>query len=302
MIKENQLLPTLDDAATAFMAARPRLFGIAYRMLGSAAEADDVLQEAWIRWQKADRAQVREPIAFLTTTVTRISINVLQSARVRRETYIGPWLPEPVDTSNDPTLGAERAEALQFAVLMLLEKLTPTERAAYVLHEAFDYPYSRIADIVRCSEPSARQLVSRAKKHLAAERRKPAPEEQRRRLLDAFVGAAQRGDLGTLERLFDEDIVSLTDGGGIARASKFPVVGRERVSKFVRAFAPRFWRGVTVHPVQINGESAVALTSEASGPHPFAIVSIITSTSGIHRLLWLMNPSKLEGVPDQAPA
>jgi RNA polymerase sigma-70 factor (TIGR02957 family) len=299
---ENSIIPSLDDAAAAFMAARPRLFGIAYRMLGSAAEADDVLQDAWIRWQKIDRTQVREPIAFLTTTVTRISINVLQSARVRREAYIGPWLPEPVDTTNDPTLGAERAEALQFAVLMLLEKLTPTERAAYVLHEAFDYPYSRIAEIVRCSEASARQLVSRAKKHLAAERRKPAPEEERRRLMEAFIGAAQRGDMLALERLFDEDIISLTDGGGVARASKFPVVGRERVAKFLHAFAPRFWPGVTVRPVQINGETALALTSKASAPRPFAVVTIVTSAAGIHRLLWFMNPSKLAGVPDQAPA
>src|SRR6476469_8894231 len=144
-----------------FEAVRPRLFGIAYRMLGSVAEADDVVQDAWLRWQGTDRSVVRDAGAFLATTTTRLAINALQSARVRRETYIGPWLPEPVDTSADPYLGAERGEALEFAALLLMEKLTPNERAAYVLREAFDYPYAQIADILALSEPAVRQLVSR---------------------------------------------------------------------------------------------------------------------------------------------
>jgi len=289
------------DALDAFTSARRRLFGIAYRMLGSAAEAEDILQDVWIRWQGIDVSQIREPAAWLTTATTRLAINVLQSAKQRREVYIGPWLPEPVDTTDDPLLGAERGEALELAVLLLLEKLTPTERAAYVLREAFDYPYSRIAEIVRSSEPAARQLVSRAGKHLAAERRKPAPEQQRRKLLDAFITAAQRGDMGALEALFDQDIVSLSDGGGVVRASRIPVIGRERVSKFIHAFAPRFWTGVTVHPTTVNGEVAVALTKDTE-KRPFAVVSIVTSETGISRLLWLMNPGKLEAVPDQVLA
>src|SRR5262245_35163674 len=129
----------LTRATVAFAAVRPRLFGIAYRMLGTAVEAEDVVQEAWLRWQAADRGAVRDPEAFLVTTTTRLALNVVQSARKRRETYIGPWLPEPVDTRDDPELGAERREALALAVLVLLEKLSPAERAAYVLREAFDY-------------------------------------------------------------------------------------------------------------------------------------------------------------------
>src|ERR1043165_7675338 len=131
---------TSDDGLSAFESVRPRLFGIAYRMLGSAAEAEDILQDVWLRWQGTDRSVVQDPPAFLSTATTRLAITFSQSARIRRETYIGPWLPEPIDTSGDPRLGAERSEALEFAVLLLLEKLSPTERAAYVLREAFDYP------------------------------------------------------------------------------------------------------------------------------------------------------------------
>ncbi len=150
----------LEQATAEFVAVRGRLFGIAYRMLGSSAEAEDIVQEAWLRWQMADRSAVVDPAAFLATTTTRLCLNALQSARARRETYIGQWLPEPVDTSADPHLGAERGEALELATVMLLEKLPPTERAAYVLREAFDYPYARIADVVQVKEENARQLVS----------------------------------------------------------------------------------------------------------------------------------------------
>jgi RNA polymerase sigma-70 factor (ECF subfamily) len=138
----------LEEAAAVFTNLRPRLFGIAYRMLASATEAEDLVQEVWLRWQAYDRSAVVNPAAFLATTTTRLAINALRSARVRRETYIGPWLPEPVDTSADPYLGAERGEALEFAALLLMEKLTPSERAAYVLREAFDYPYGQIAGIL----------------------------------------------------------------------------------------------------------------------------------------------------------
>src|SRR3954447_25252294 len=155
----------LDGAASVFVGLRPRLFGIAYRMLGSSAEAEDVVQEAWVRWQTTDRTAVMDPAAFLATITTRLAITVAQSARKRRETYVGPWLPEPVDTGADPQIGAERGEALEFAVLLLLERLTPTERAAYVLREAFDYPYRQIADVIQLNEPAVRQLVSRARKH-----------------------------------------------------------------------------------------------------------------------------------------
>src|SRR6185295_16125171 len=149
-----------DDGLAAFLSMRSRLFGIAYRMLGSAAEAEDVVQDVWLRWQTTDRGVVRDATAFLATTATRLAINVMQSARARRETCVGPWQPEPADTSNDPRLTAERNQALACGVRMLLEKLTPAERAAYILREAFDYPYRDIATILRFEEANARQVVS----------------------------------------------------------------------------------------------------------------------------------------------
>jgi RNA polymerase sigma factor (sigma-70 family) len=158
-------LGAFDDGLSAFLSVRPRLFGIAYRMLGSAAEAEDIVQDVWVRWQTTDRSVVRDTAAFLATA-TRLAINVIQSARARRETCVGPWLPEPVDTSADPARGAERGEALQFAGLVLL-KLSPTERAAYVLREAFDYPYREIAGILRLQEANTRQLVTRARQRVA---------------------------------------------------------------------------------------------------------------------------------------
>src|ERR1700755_1948947 len=204
----------LDEAAEVFTSLRPRLFGIAYRMLSSATEAEDLVQEVWLRWQAGDRRQGANPGAFLATTMTRLAINALQSARVRRETYIGPWLPEPVDTTADPYLGAERGEALEFAALMLMEKLTPNERAAYVLREAFDYPYGQIADILSSTEPAVRQLVSRARKSVTSEKRTPVSTAAQRELLTTFITAARSGDLAALERLFAPDVASVSDGNG----------------------------------------------------------------------------------------
>jgi RNA polymerase sigma-70 factor (ECF subfamily) len=280
----------LADALAVYQSARPRLFGVAYRMLGSAAEAEDVLQEVWMRWQRIDRAPVVDPLAFLVTMTTRLAINELQSARVRRESYVGPWLPEPVDTSADPTLGAERAEALSFAVLLVLERLTPTERAAYVLREAFGYDYAEISSVVQVSEVAARQLVSRARKHLAEERHREVSTGEQRRLLDAFVTAASTGDLRQLEQLLAEDVVSYSDGGGVVRASRIPVAGRETVAKFVRAFQPRFWEGVEVTVAEVNGRPAAVLRRDGE---VVAVLALVTSQAGIRNLLWMMNPHKL---------
>jgi RNA polymerase sigma-70 factor (ECF subfamily) len=196
-----------DDAGlSAFAPVRPRLFGIAYRILGSAAEAEDIVQDVWLRWQSANRIAVENPPAFLAATTTRLCINLVQSAHWRREIYIGAWLPEPVDTSADPGLAAERGEALKLAVLVLFEKLSPTERAAYVLREAFDYPYRQIADILQMEEANVRQLVSRARRHTADGRRKPVSSDEQRRFLEAFAGAAHKGDMAGLEGVFAEDV------------------------------------------------------------------------------------------------
>ncbi len=284
---------TENPALSQFIQARPRLFGIAYRMLGSATEAEDILQEVWLRWQHYDHSVVESPTAFLATATTRLAINASQSARARHEAYIGPWLPEPVDTSADPSLGAERGEALEFAVLLLLEKLSPVERAAYVLREAFDYPYSTISEIVQLKEPAVRQLVSRARKHLVAERRAPVADEQQRQLLAAFLTAAQDGDFDSLEKLFAEDVVSYSDGGGRAIAARIPVIGRTRVAKFVAAFASHFWTGVSLRWTEANGQPSVVLSRDGVD---FTLLTIAASAEGIDQLLWMMNPEKLESV------
>lgn len=282
----------LDEAATIFVGVRRQLFGIAYRMLGSAVEAEDVVQEAWLRWQSTDRTVVLDPPAYLATVTTRLAINVAQSARVRRETYVGPWLPEPVDTSADPQVGAERGEAVELAVLLVLEKLTPTERAAYVLREAFDYPYEQIAAILETGQANARQLVSRARRHLAAERREPVDAGEHRRLLEAFLAAARTGDLAVLEELLAEDVVSYSDGGGMRGASRIPVLGSSRVAKYLAAFAPRFWPGAEVEWAEANGRPAVLVSHEGRA---VALLAVDASARGIERIMWVMSPAKLDG-------
>jgi len=286
-----------DDGLEAFGPVRARLFGIAYRMLGSAAEAEDVVQDVWLRWQQTNRRAVENPAAFLATTTTRLCINLLQSAQARHETYVGTWLPEPVDTSVDPRLGAERGEALQLAVLLLLEKLSPTERAAYVLREAFDYSYRQIADILQLEEANARQLASRARKHITNGRRAPASLDERRRLLEAFIGAAQKGDMAGLERLFAEDVVSYADGGGIVRAARVPVEGRERVAKFIASFSSYFWRGLTLSWIEANGQLSSLMSRNGE---PIGLVSVDVSEHGIDQIIWILRPSKLSAISKPA--
>jgi RNA polymerase sigma-70 factor (ECF subfamily) len=283
----------LERAAEQFSEHRRRLFGIAYRMLGTVADAEDVLQDAWIRWQTTDRSAIREPRAFLTTITTRLSINALQSARVRRETYIGPWLPEPVNTEDDPHLGAERAEALEYAVLILLERLTPTERAAYVLREALAYPYDRIAEVLQTTPAAARQLVSRARKHIVSERRTTPDPGAQRRLLEAFLVAAQHGETGPLEALFAADVVSYTDGNGVKLAARVPVRGRARVARFIAAFSSHFWQGKSIVWVTVNGRPGVALVQDGVVT---TALTIHVDGEGIRQLLWVMSPEKLQHV------
>ena len=195
-----------DADVASFRTVRPRLLRIAYRVLGGATEADDVVQDTWIRWQRADRSEVRDAAAFLVATTTRLAINVGQSARARRETSMPPRLVEPVDSGADPSLGAERREALELAVRVLVAKLSPTERAVYILREAFDYPYGQIAELLALSEANARQILTRARRRLATEQRSPGrPAEPR--LVHALVAAVQDGDVAAVERL-------LVDGGG----------------------------------------------------------------------------------------
>ncbi|WP_326557395.1 RNA polymerase sigma-70 factor [Micromonospora sp. NBC_01796] len=283
----------LDEALSIFTGLRPRLFGIAYRMLGSVSEAEDLVQEVWLRWQTTDRSVVNNPGAFLATTMTRLAINELQSARMRRETYVGPWLPEPVDTSADPFLGAERGEALELAVLMLMEKLTPHERAAYVLREAFDYPYPQIAAILQSTEQGVRQLVSRARKHIVGERKIPVPEVAQRQLLATFLDAARVGDLATLEKLLAADVASVSDGNGAHQISRVAVVGAARVAKYLAAFSTWYWEGVEVQWATTNGQASAVMRR---GDALLGLVTINVSEAGIDQVLWMMNPDKLAAV------
>jgi len=196
-----------DDGLSAFLAVRPRLLGIAARMLGSRFDAEDVVQDVWLRWQATDQSVVRSVPAFLVTATIRVAINLVQSAHSRRETSSESRFLELADTSGDPGLEAERGEALELAMLMLLEKLSPPERAAYVLTEAFDYPYTRIADLLQVSDANARQIASRARKRLAADGRQRANARERRPLIGAFLLAAQTGELAALEGLLNAEVV-----------------------------------------------------------------------------------------------
>jgi RNA polymerase sigma-70 factor (ECF subfamily) len=203
----------------SFHTLRPRLFGIACRVLGRTTDADDVVQDAWIRWQGTDRSKVRDATGFLVTATTRLAMTAGQSAHARRETSIGLQRVEPVGTAADPSLGPERCEALERALRTLLEKLSPTERAAYVLREAFDYPYREIAQLLALSEVNARQLVTRARRRLAGEHRRPVRPDEHRRLLDAFAAAAQAGAMARLEQLLAADVAGCDEAAQVARAA-----------------------------------------------------------------------------------
>ncbi|WP_182900395.1 sigma-70 family RNA polymerase sigma factor [Microbispora sp. H10830] len=197
-----------DGAASAFVDVAPRLFAIGLRVLHDVGEAEDVVQETWLRWARADRSIVVDPPAFLALTATRLALNVAQSARRRRETPAGPWLPEPTDHSAGPETAAERHEAVDAAIRLLLERLTPAERAVYLLRVAFDYPHRRISEILGLNEDHARQLVRRARHHLAGERRNPVSTTGHRRLVRTFLSAAQTGDLAELEELLAAGVAS----------------------------------------------------------------------------------------------
>ncbi|MFG2359282.1 RNA polymerase sigma factor SigJ [Streptomyces sp. NPDC048521] len=280
---------SLDEAADTFQRLRPRLFGIAYRVLGSVSEAEDVVQDAWVRWQGTDRSVVLDPRAFLAKITTRLAINVAQSARVRREAYVGPWLPEPVDTSVDPQVGAERGEALELAVLLVLQKLNPVERAAYVLREAFDYSYDEIASMLQLRRANTRQIVSRARKRLSSERREPVEAAQHRRLLEAFVAAAQHGDVAALENVLSADVASYADGNGMRGVARLEVVGAERVAR-ISAFTHKFFPGAGYGVVEANGRPSLLIVQDGAA---VALVSVTVGPDGIDGLYWVLAPDKL---------
>jgi RNA polymerase sigma-70 factor (ECF subfamily) len=224
----------------AFEAERRRLAGLAYRMLGSLAEADDVLQDAWIRWQNANRAEIESPAAFLTRVVTRLCLDRMKAAKASRETYVGPWLPEPVadDDSVDSGTGSDLAADLSVALLLALERLSPLERAAFLLHDVFDLDYAEVARTLERSEDACRQLAARARSNVQQARtRFPVSREKGEQIAAAFLTASREGDTDQLLRLLAADAQLRTDGGGLRRAALNPILGAERIARFYAGIA-----------------------------------------------------------------
>ncbi|MFF9274552.1 RNA polymerase sigma-70 factor [Streptomyces griseosporeus] len=292
---------TMEDV-DRFEAARPRLEAIAYRMLGSASEAEDAVQETFLRWQAADVERVQVPEAWLTKVLTNLCLNQLTSARARRETYVGQWLPEPL-LAGDPMLGpadtAEQRESVSYAVLVLLERLSPSERAVYVLREAFDYPHREIADILDISEAASQQILHRAKKHVAeGKARTEIDEATARRIVEEFLAAATSGRTEPLVRLLTEDAVSIGDGGGKVPARAKAFEGAVAVAKFLRGlFRPTEAKrkivggSPDVYATTANGEPAAVVVVDG---RVVGVMCLEVTPEGIVAVRNQVNPDKLE--------
>jgi RNA polymerase sigma-70 factor (TIGR02957 family) len=276
---------------------RPPAFAIAYRMLGSVSEAEDVVQEGFLRLHRAREGgeRIESPRAYLSTVVSRLSLDHLRSARVRRESYVGEWLPEPLvaSTDDDPARKAEMADSLSLAFLVLLESLSPEQRAAYLLHDVFDQPYDRIAEIIGTSEPNARQLATRARRHV--EERRPrfeATRQQREELATRFFAAAEEGDLHGLEELLAHDVVLRGDGGGKAPALARAVHGRARAARTLIAGLRALTRfGITSRREEVNGQPG-ALFFDREG-RLIAVMSLDVAEGQIQGVSSIANPDKL---------
>lgn len=274
------------DRAESFNQYRPLLFSIAYRLTGGVMDAEDILQEAFLRWQRANEEEIRDPKAYLSAIVARLGIDHLRSAQAQREEYIGPWLPEPL-IMEQPSDTAVLAESLSMAFLVLLETLSPVERAAFLLREVFDYEYDEIAKIMEKSEANCRQLVKRAKEHLADRRpRFNASKEQHQQILSQFAQACLNGDMNGLLSLLANDVISYSDGGGKATAATKPLYGPDKVA--------RFWLGITGQFGEANGQPAI-LGYVNGKPYSISILHIADGrVQGIYNVL---NPDKLKSVP-----
>jgi RNA polymerase sigma-70 factor (TIGR02957 family) len=287
--------------AEEFEAQRPLLFGLAYRLLGSAAEAEDAVQDAYLRLHAADRAAIGSLRAWLTKVVTNLCLNRLTSARARRETYVGPWLPEPVIT-RDGTLGpletAEQRESVSIALLTLLERLSPGERAAFVLREAFGYSHHEIADVLDTTDANARQLHHRARQRLGEPAARFRPDPARwRELVERFMTTSRGGDVAGLVTVLTADVTSTADGGGKVAAARRPVVGRDRVARYLAGAFSRPLPGVHLQfGVEVNGEPAVLgfMDSTLAG-----VLFFQPDGDRIAALRIVANPDKLRFVAEQ---
>jgi len=278
------------DAADQFQSLRPGLIRLAYRMLGSVAEAEDVVQEAYIRWHQTDRSVIREPAAFLSRTVTRLCLDILRSARVRRETYVGPWLPEPV---LEPEADAEEAEDLSLTLMLALERLSPLERAAFLLHDVFGLGFDEVAATLDRDPAACRQLAARARKNVRAARpRYRVAQDEGRRMADAFLAASRSGDLTTLRTILAENIVAYTDGGGIRNAALNPLFGFRRVSGLFMGVArkTKFQMPPVLYKGPINGLPGFVTLEQDGMPQTTALDIQDSRIVGIYMV---RNPEKL---------
>jgi RNA polymerase sigma-70 factor (ECF subfamily) len=289
----------MESSTDVFTAVRPLLFSLAYRMLGSVMDAEDVVQDAFLRWQQADQTEVQVPQAWLTTVVTRLAINRLKSARSQRETYVGPWLPEPLVTVPDSSGQVELAESLSMAFLVLLERLTPVERAVFLLHEVFDLEYAEIATIVGKTEANCRQLVSRARKRIGdGPTRFEVDPSQAEQLAERFQAAAAGGDLDALVGLLAEDITLWADGGGKAPGAVLkPVHGAQAVARLVINRTRTAPADRIVRVVRVNGEAGAVIYS-AGEPRGTLVFEI--RGGRIQTIYVIANPDKLQKLPRPA--
>lgn len=274
---------------------RPLLFSLAYRMLGTRADAEDIVQDAYLRWQSASSAEIRAPKSYLTTVVARLSLDALKTARRKRETYVGEWLPEPLVEPPNAS-AAEMAESLSLAFLHILETLSPDERIAFLLREVFDADYSEIASTLATSESNCRQVIARARKHIRDRRpRFKVDRARQQNILQEFLAACQSGDPSQLLPLLSPEVELHSDGGGKVQATINPIYGADKVQRFFQGIARKgASTGVTPSFVDVNGVPGVLL---ARGADPTAVISIQLNDSGqIHRIFLIANPDKLPAI------
>lgn len=280
-----------------FQTHRGLLFGVAYRMLGSTAEAEDVVQESWLRWDRTDRSQVADPRAYLVRVATRLAIDQLRRAATRREAYVGPWLPEPLLTSPDVADEATLAESVSMAILVVLETLSPLERAVFVLHEAFGFSYPEIGAALGRSDVAIRQLSHRAREHVRARRPRFQPDRQlRRAATERFLRAAVGGDLTALLDVLAPDVTLVADGGGKVRAPRRPIVGRDKVARFVGGVTGGAPANFRLHFVDVNGVPAVVATAD-SVPFAVLVLDVEAETGRVTTIQIVSNPEKLAVLP-----
>jgi RNA polymerase sigma-70 factor (TIGR02957 family) len=277
---------------------RRLLFGVAYQMLGSVADAEDVVQDAWLRWSSADRSDVADERAYLVRTVSRLALDRLSSARARRETYVGSWLPEPLATGAeaDPAEAVELADQVSLAMLVVLETLSPVERAMFVLREVFGLPTAEVARVLDRSEAAVRQLAHRAREHVEARQpRFDADRAATREVTERFLAACVGGDVDALLAALAPDVVLLSDGGGRAKAPLRPIHGAAKVARFLAAVGPQGAEvpGLQAAIIDVNGAPAVAAWS---GAGPYMALQVVVADGLISQVLLLTNPDKLAGI------